>query len=189
MPRWLKFGLLGCGGLAVLGVLLFVALLVGIGVGGNGKQGSGEPGSTSAKQTDTKKNADPGNVEVSVGEAAELRDRSLTVNEVERNYPPPNQFTRVEPGNELVRVYVTLENTSNQSINYNTLDFEAQDSSGVQKPPETITELPNRVEFGDLAPGGTMQGNVVFEAPQGDNGLRLVYTTDAFTQRTVTVPL
>jgi len=186
----LKFGLLGCGGLAVLGIALFVVLLIGIGIGGSGKQSSGEPGSTSgAKKTEAKKNADPGNIEVAVGETAELRDRTLVVNEVERNYFPSNRFSRVEPGNELVRVYVTLENSSEQPFNYNLNDFEIQDSNGVQKTPTTITELPNRVEFGDVAAGGTMQGNMVFEVPQGDSGLELVYETDIVSKRTVTVAL
>jgi hypothetical protein len=132
----LTFGLLGCGGLAVLGVALFVVLLIGIGIGGSGKQSSGEPSSTSgAKKSEPKKNADPGNVEAAVGETAELRDRTLVVNEVERNYFPSNRFSRVEPGNELVRVYVTLKNTGGQPFNYNLNDFEVQDSGGVQKTP------------------------------------------------------
>jgi hypothetical protein len=143
LPRWLKFGLLGCGGLAVLGVLLFVVLLIGIGVGGSGKQSSGEPGSTSAEKKAKNNKADSQNVEVTIGEAAELRDRTFTVNEAERNYFPPSRFQKVEPGNEYVRVYITLENTGDQALSYNPLDFELQDSNGVQRKYQTISEHPS----------------------------------------------
>ena len=86
-------------------------------------------------------------------------------------------------------MYITLRNTGDQAFSYNPLDFEVQDSNGIQKKPETITELPYRLEFGDLAPGGTLEGNMVFEVPQGDNRLSLIYETDIVSKRTVIVPL
>src|SRR4028119_1789837 len=43
------------------------------------------------------------------------------------------------------------------------LDFKAQDSNGVQKSYQSFSELPYSLEFGDLAPGGTVEGNLVFE--------------------------
>jgi Domain of unknown function (DUF4352) len=116
-----------------------------------------------------------------------VRDRNFTVNEVQRNYPPPNQFTRVEQGNELIRVYITLENTGDQAISYNPLDFKVQDSNGVQKNYQTITELPYRLDYGSLAPGGTVEGNLAFEVAAGDSGLSLLYKTNAFSGQTITV--
>ncbi len=38
-----------------------------------------------------------------------------------------------------------------------------------------MQELPNPIALGNIAPGGTATGKVVMEAPQGDNGLKLVY--------------
>ena len=105
------------------------------------------------------------------------------INEVERNYLPPTRFTRVEPGYELVRVYLTLTNTGNQQFPYNPLNFEVQDSNGVQRARTIVSELPYPVESGDLAPGGTLEGNLVFEVPEGDRGLSLVY--EPFEERTV----
>src|SRR5215212_5581267 len=105
--KWM-IGLLGCGGLVAL---LLVALLVVAVVSGPTNQtaqssGVGQENSEEEKKT-PKTNTNPKAVEVGVGETAELRDRTLVVNEVERNYFPPTRFTRVEPGNELVRVYIT----------------------------------------------------------------------------------
>ncbi len=126
---------------------------------------------------------DPRAVEVSVGETAELRDRTLVVNEVEPNYFPPTRFIRVQSGYELVRVYPTLQNTGSQQFSYNSLNFEVQDSNGVQRQRYSVSELPYPIEPGDLAPGGTLEGNLVFKVPEGDRGLSLVY--ESFEERTV----
>jgi hypothetical protein len=187
----LKFGLIGCGGLTVLGVALFVVLLVGIGIGGSDKQGSGAPGSTSAdKKTETKNNPRSENVEATVGETAELRDRTLIVNEVERDYFPDSRSARnPKAGNEFIRVYITLMNTGNVEFPYNLKKFEIQDSNGVQHTGESLSELPYRIETGDLAPGGTLEGNIVFQIPQGDSGIGMVYEPFERNAGTITVGL
>ena len=191
--KWV-IGLLGCGGLVAL---LLVALLVVAVVSGPTKQtaqsggGGQESGGEEEEEKEEKKPAEkkksgPENVEVAVGETAELRDRTLLVNEVQHGYPP-RRGQRLEPGNELLRVYITLKNTGNQPINYNPLDFKVQDSNGVQKNYEGMSDLPYRLEYGSLAPDGTVEGNLAFEVPQGDNNLQLVYQANQFQRQTVTV--
>jgi hypothetical protein len=175
----------------VLGVLLFVTLLVGMGIGGSDKKGSGAPGSTSGeKKTETKNNPRSDNVEVAVGETAELRDRTLIVNEVERDYFPDSRSARnPQSGNEFIRVYITLTNTGNVDFPYNVGKFEIQDSNGVQHRSQSPTELPYRIGSGDLASGGTLEGNLVFEIPQGDSGIGMVYEPFERNAGTVTVAL
>lgn len=168
--------LIGCGVLLALGVLLFLTLIAGVMIGGDNQL-------RDTTNQAPKNSSQPKNVEVAVGEAAKLRDRTLVVNEVERNYPPPNRSTRIEPGNELVRVYITLKNTSNQTFPYNPNNFKVQDSNGVQKTPQSYSDIPYRVGAGDLASGGTLEGNMVYEVPEGDTGLKLVY--EPFESRTV----
>lgn len=80
-----------------------------------------------------------------------------------------------QDGNEYLRTYITLKNTSNQSFDYNAGKFQVQDSSGVQHRGRTLSELPYRIEFGELAPGGTVEGNLIFEIPEGDSGITLIY--------------
>jgi hypothetical protein len=138
------------------------------------------------KPTPKKKKTEPENVEARVGEAAELGDRVLTVNEV-TGYASPNQFRRPAQGNEYIRVYITLRNTGNQPFSYSPLNFKVQDSNGVQKNYETFSEMPYRFENGSLAPDGQVEGNLAFEVPQGDNNLRLIYETNAIQGRTITV--
>lgn len=191
MPRW-AIGLLGCGGLIAL---LLVALLVVAIVSGTSSttapsnQQQGQEQTSGTNKTANKAKSDSNSVEVGVGETATLRDRTFTVNDVQRDFKPQNRFNKTQPGNEFVLTAITLKNTGNDTIHYNINDFKMQDSNGVQKNGETMTELPNRIDFGELAPGGTLQGNLVFQAPQGDSNLKLVYQTDIFTKQTVTVDI
>ena len=190
--KWV-IGLLGCGGLVAL---LLVALLVVAVVsgptkqtaqsGGGGQESSGEEEEKEKKKSEPKKKSGPENVEVAVGETAELRDRTLLVNEVQHGYPP-RRGQRLEPGNELLRVYVTLRNTSDQEFSYNPLNFKVQDSNGVQESRQVIPDLPYRIEPGSLAPDGTLEGNLVFKVPQGDSNLQLIYEASPIQRQTITV--
>jgi len=190
--KWV-IGLLGCGGL--VGILLVALLVVAIVSGptnqtaqsGGGEQEDGEEEKEPAeKKPAEKKKSGAENAEVAVGETAELRDRTLVVNEVQKGYPPPRQ-TRIEPGNERLRVYVTLHNTSNQEFSYNPLNFKVQDSNGVQERHKLTMDLPYRIEPGSLAPEGTMEGNLVFEVPQGDSNLQLIYEASPIQRQTIIV--
>jgi hypothetical protein len=64
-----------------------------------------------------------------------------------------------------------------------------QDSNGVQHRGQALTELPYPVRPGTLAPGGTLEGNLVFEVPRGDSGLSLLYEPFERNVGTVTVTL
>ena len=187
---------IGCGAVVALGVLVFVALLVGVVIGGrgSGKQPTPEPGSTSAeseKDSTPKNVTSPNNVDVVVGETAELRDRTLLVYEVERDYFPARSRSarRPQPENEFVRVYIVLRNNGNQSFDYNPTKFMIQDSNGVQHRGQALTELPYPIRSGSLASGGMLEGNLVFEVPRGDSGLSMLYEPFERNVETVTVAL
>jgi len=167
--------LIGCGGLAALGVVLFIVLVIGIAMGGGGDTDRTERLEAETKPTPKKKKAASQNVEAAVGEYADLEDRTLVVNDVQRNFAPESRVGQSNLGNELVRVFVTLTNTSNQPFDYNPNNFKVQGSSGVQRAPLSFPDLPYPVRHGSLAPGGTLEGNMVFEVPQGDGGIRMAY--------------
>jgi len=67
--------------------------------GGDGQESGGEE----EKKPAPKKKSGPENVEVAVGETAELSDRTLVVNEAQHDYPPA-RFQKLEPGTELLRL-------------------------------------------------------------------------------------
>ena len=189
MPRWLTIGLLGCGGLLVLLVIL-VVVVVALAPSGGNQTSQGGGGEAEEKQKKTPKTkTGPENVEATVGETAELQDRTLVVNEVERNFSPPTRASGLKPGNEFVRVFITLTNTSNQTFDYNPNNFKMQDSAGVQQTPRSMAQLPYSISHGSLAPGGTLEGNMVVQVPQGDSGLSLVYEPFERGLGTITVTL
>lgn len=87
---------------------------------------------------------------------------------------PNNDYDRPESGKEYVLVATTITNTGKSSVPYNTFDFKLQDSNGVQKN-EAFTTAENKLNSGDLAANGKVSGNLVFEALQGDTGLKLIF--------------
>jgi hypothetical protein len=175
----LLIGVIGCGGLVGLAIVLILALAV---IGTPSSQQGGQ------KETSTKSTSTNG-TEYAIGEPVELRDRTLTVNEVERNYSYPDGGWKPGMGNENVRVNVTLENTSKSAFDVNPLNFKLEESKGVRRSEKLINTPPNRISSGSVAPYGTLTGNVVFEAPQDDNPLKLVYEPPGLRGQTVSVNL
>ena len=77
---------------------------------------------------------------------------------------------------EYVIVHIKIENKTDDKISYNALDCKMQNSNG-QEDGYKITALDNikRLNSGDLVDGGTIKGDLVFEEPVGDTGLKLAY--------------
>jgi hypothetical protein len=151
------------GGVVVMvGVLLFVALLVGVVIGGRGD-------STQSARAPA---PEPGS---NLRETVEMRDRNFVVNEVEWDYVPPRNAPRPQVGYALARANVTVTNTCSGDINLNPVTFKMQDSNDVQRDGLSAPEMPNAITVGSIAPGGRPSGNVMLEYPQGDPGLKLVY--------------
>jgi hypothetical protein len=143
---------------------------------------------TPEKKIEAAKKA-PETAEVVVGQPARLSDRTLTVNEVERNYAPPNEFHKPDRGNVFIHVNITLTNEGSSSFGVDPLNFEAEDSNGVRRRPRTMTRLPNRVSTGSLAPGGSLTGNLVLQVPRGDREVKLVYQPILTPHKTIIVNL
>ena len=175
-------------------VVVVLAVLVGIYIGGRSAQDIAkeqvkeeespkveQKAEPTEKKEDKKKapkaeaKAEATQIEVGVGQTAELSDRTLTVNDLQHGYIAPNSFSRPGSGNEFISVNVTLSNTGNQPINVNSLDFKAEDSSGVRRNAVIVVDLPGAITVGSIAPNGELTGNLVLEAPQGDPGVKLVY--------------
>jgi hypothetical protein len=70
-------------------------------------------------------------------------------------------------------VNVTLSNKGNTSASYNEFYYEVEDSKGLER---DVSLIPVREGFtrGTVAPGGAVTGNMIFEVPRGDSGLKLI---------------
>lgn len=165
-------------------ILLFTILSIG---GGESNEDplrvdNSNSSSESASQSDE-------NYEVGVGETATRNNRALTISEVQRNYPGASEFSNPEAGKEFILVTITLENKGNDSFSFDSTNFKVQDSQGVQSMSKYVGEMDGEMDFGSLAPGGTVTGKLAYEVPEGDANLKLVYRTDMFNRDEVIVNL
>lgn len=148
-----------------LGVVAFLIIVI-VAAGNSAPKKVGE---TNATNTTTNSSTD-----FTANDVIQLGDYQLKIDKVERNWTSNNDYDRPESGKEYVLVAVTITNTGKNSIPYNSYDFKLQDSNGVQKS-EAFTTGENKLNSGDLAQGGKVAGNLVFEAPKGDAGLKLIF--------------
>jgi hypothetical protein len=84
----------------------------------------------------------------------------------------------VNDGDEIIDVYLLIENRSDQKYTANPSLFVVQDSNGVQNPRLEYDPSHHRLRLVTLVPGGHTSGTVAFEVPQGDPRLALVYSPD-----------
>jgi hypothetical protein len=156
--------------------VLIVIVLIGIG----GAMGGGDDATKTTNNNTTDNKNEEEKTEFKVGETASFDDKSITVTKVQRNYDTGNQFAQPESGKEFVIVTVKITNDSDSTLDYNTFEFKMQDSDGVQQN-EAITALSEgKLDSGSLAKNGKVTGNLAYEVPKGDKGLKLLYQNFSF---------
>ena len=114
-----------------------------------------------------------------VGETAKYNDVELTVTKVVKS--KGGEFDNPKSGDEYVVVTVKYKNDGEENISYNPYDFKIKNSKGqITSGTFASSVTKNELNSGALAPGGEVEGDVIFEAPKGDNGLVLQYTGNIF---------
>lgn len=114
-----------------------------------------------------------------VGETAKYNDTELTVTKVSK--VKRGEFSIPKDGNEFVVVMVKYKNNGERNISYNPFDFRMKNSKGqITSFDLAVDVTKNQLESGELAPGGEVEGDIVFEEPKGDKGLILQYTGSIF---------
>lgn len=99
---------------------------------------------------------------------------------------PSTQYTKPQTGMRFVFVRVRFDNNSVSTVRASSYDFTLQDSLGVRRDP--VWYYPNRTDAlngGDVVAGAFLSGTMVFEAPVGDAGLRLIYEKYPYVQATL----
>lgn len=160
----------GCLGLVVLGI-------IGAVLSSNGNKSTNNF-DTATNPASTQKS------EYAVGAEVKQGDITLTVTDVERNYRSSDGYITAESGKEFVRVNVKLVNGSSAVAHYNAYDFKVQTSTG-NRIDSTYASVPNQLNYGDLASGGSVVGNIVFEVPKDDKSLKLIYDGSFFSNEVV----
>lgn len=119
-----------------------------------------------------------------VGQTVKVSDSEMTVTKVERSngsdYDKPQK-----DGDEFVIVTVSIKNDGKDKLSYNPFYFKVQNSQGqITGSAITSTNQSTALNSGDLAPGGSISGTIVFEEPKGDAGLVLQYQDNVFANGT-----
>lgn len=142
---------------------------------------SGGNNSENKKQENTK-------TEYNIGEEAILNDGAITVTNVEKS--KGNEWDKPQTGKEYVIVSVTIENKGKENLSYNPFDFEMQNSQG-QRESTVISIINNDTELksGELIAGGKVSGTIIFEQPEGDNGLMLIYKNNVWSSKEIKIKL
>ncbi len=96
---------------------------------------------------------------------------TITVNSVESG------LVRDFDDTSMVCVSVTYVNNGTKTQSFNTYDWKGQDANGAQRSASYFTDAVNELNSGSLAPGGTITGNLYFEAPIA----KVVYEANFFT--------
>jgi hypothetical protein len=166
-------------------LILFALAIIGGASGGGNKTQQSSPTSSdkTAQATPTPKS------DYAVAEPAAIDDQVVTVTKVTRNYNTGNPYAKPESGKEFVAVEVKIENNGSSEIDFNTYDFQMQDSNGTLRNIDLIVGLESQLNSGNLAPGGKVTGNLGFQVPKGDAGLKLVFKPSFWSNKTITFQL
>lgn len=114
-----------------------------------------------------------------VGEVAKVDEVEISVTKVEKS--KGSEFDEPKSGMEFVIVTVKIKNASKEKIDYNPFDFKLQNSKGqITDEAFSTVNQDTALQSGELAPGGEVEGSMVFEEPKGDKGLLLQYQDNMF---------
>lgn len=159
-------------------VLIGVIVICVIGAIAGG--GSDEPAS---KEQDTKKETktqekQETKKEFAQSETVTFKNVDFTVTNVEKT--KGSEYDTAKEGYEYVIVSIKIENRSEEKISYNPYDWKMENSNGQEEDITfTTTDSETALSDGNLNTGGTVEGTLAFEQPQGDTGLKLNYYNNA----------
>lgn len=93
-----------------------------------------------------------------------------------------DEYNKPKPGNEFIVVYIKMVNNSSIEQSYNPFDFHVKSGSG-NITDETFTSTytgNNQLQSGKLSTGGTVEGDIIFQAPKGDHKAELTWQPSFF---------
>jgi hypothetical protein len=127
------------------------------------------------------------------GDTATFGNYSVKVNSVTRNYTPTDTSMQASDGKEFVVVNVSVKNTASDSQSFTKYDLKMIDNGIANDASFSVDDSPD-FTGGEITPGATTEGNIVFEVTTGATGLKLqyettVYSTGSYQAKTLTYTL
>jgi len=163
-----------------LGVIAVIIIAVAV---GGGKGTSSMPAPAGATITTTAQPTADSDKVYTVSEAASIAGCNMVVNGVTKSNG--TEYDTPQSGNEYVIVNVTISNSGKENLAYNPFYFKMQNSKGqITDTAFASVNQDTALNSGELAPGGSVTGTVVFEQPVNDAGLILQYQDNVFADGT-----
>jgi hypothetical protein len=95
-----------------------------------------------------------------------------------------DDITLPKPGNEFIVVHIKIHNSSSQQTDYNAFDFHAKSGPGNVTDEELVSPSTytanNQLNNGQLDPGGTVEGDIIFQVLVGDHKAELTWQPSIF---------
>ncbi len=124
----------------------------------DGSNASANTSNTSGSATKSKNSGPQDYSSLTIGQSVTLKD-GLVIS-------VDNVRTGLEKydGSAVTEITVTYQNTGSKNATFNAFDWKAQDASGAIRSQDFVVSVSeNELHSGELAPGGTVSGNVYFE--------------------------
>ena len=159
----------------VIVVLVLIGLAGGSSSNKESSQSNDDTGSPQTTQVSSSTNVAK---EYHVGDDVPAGKSTIKVLNVEYGFTSGSEYWGPDEGTEWVKVTIQQSNTSSDKISFNALYWAVRDGNGVEENYLHTGIGSSTDDFfgsGDLAPGGTKTGSIVFQIPAGDRNLTLVY--------------
>lgn len=104
--------------------------------------------------------------------------KQITINSA-ADYSVSDEFLLPEAGNKYYAINITVENTSDEQISYNFLNYKLVDANGNSFPTGFTTNEPEFTS-GELQSGRRASGNLTFEIPEDLNSADLEFIYEPF---------
>jgi hypothetical protein len=172
----------GCLALIVLGIIFAVIAAASAGhvVTTAVNNAAATTTANTTSNTSSSSSSSSGNQVSKVGGTITLNGVQATLVSAKTN--PGGEFDTPKAGNIYVIVHVKLHNTSDQEQNYNEFDFHVKSGTGnITNQDYLSTEnSSNLLNSGTLSPGGTAEGDLVFQVKKGDHKAELTWQPSFF---------
>jgi len=113
----------------------------------------------------------------SINDTAEFGGVKVTLTSIQKSFKMSGNNLGPRQGSQFVKVNMKVENDSGSERNVSENDIKIKDSQGAIETPNQVTNtLDDQFESAVLISGGTREGSVIFEVPEGDNDLKIIYT-------------
>jgi Domain of unknown function (DUF4352) len=173
---------------AFLVVLIATCSIVGMAANGASKSAATTTniGTSAQPTTDTSSSSSSssGNTVVNLGKPIVVDDVSCTATSAK--VLPAGQYDQPKQGQEYVVVHVKMSNGGQSDQTYNPYDFHAKSGAGnvTDNTFTTSYTANNALDAGTMAPGGKVEGDLVFQVPVGDSKVELTWTPSFFNTST-----